>query len=189
MNNILEALINQGSIFNFQNNSYTYSHGTFSKASDELLAWIANVEHYIIENYDENSGPFNLFKTFKRSQLSGNYQPEFDEQMTILRGSLIACKQIPAKKKVRLEDDNLIIGLIKNPVFWTVIVVIMGGSFSFGSNFSSSKFDKDKNELYEENKALKSNAKNSINTIAKQDSTIKNISRRLNLLENQAQKQ
>ena len=80
--------------------------------------------------------------------------------MTILRGSLIACKQIPAKKRAKIKDDNLILSLLKNPVFWTVIAILIGGSFSFGSNFGSSKFDGEKNKLYEENKALKINVRN-----------------------------
>ncbi|GAC1369304.1 MAG: hypothetical protein NVSMB30_07040 [Hymenobacter sp.] len=188
MNNKLEELIKQGDRFDFQNNLIHQTHGTFCNPSDELLAWIANIEHYLIENYDENSGPFNLFRTFKMSQISGNYQNEFDKQLTILRGTLISCRQIPFNKKTSSKDDNLILRLIKNPAFWTVTVILMGGSFSLGSYFSSSKFDKEKNELYDENRGLKFKIRAKIEELSKQETALKNVTERLDFLEKKTQK-
>jgi len=47
----LIRLIDEGKKFNFTNNSYSKNYGTFSRASDEFLSWIANIESYILNNY------------------------------------------------------------------------------------------------------------------------------------------
>ena len=188
MNSKLKELIVQGHCFNFQNNSAHTSHGTYSKPSDELLAWIAGIEHYLIENYEENSGPLNLFKTFKRNGLSGNYQLEFDEQITILQATLIACTQIPAKK-VSSKVEDLVLSLIKNPAFWTVTAILMGCSFSLGSYFSSSKFDKEKNDLYEENLSLKTKYANQGKELSDRDFLVDSATNKLKALKKKTLKQ
>lgn len=153
MDRKLEKLIEQGKKFSFVNNSYRYEGDFFSRASDELLAWIAGIEHYLILSYDENSGPANLFKTLDRSQLSGNYQSSFDRQLQILRGVLISCKDTPPYKRKR-QDDNAILSLIKNPSFWTVMAVLLGGTFALGLHLGNAKFDNNLIELSEEKRTL-----------------------------------
>jgi hypothetical protein len=53
------------------------------------------------------------------------------------------------------KQDNPIIALISNLYFWGVLVLVIGGSFSLGKEFGNSRFDKEKADLYNENKDLK----------------------------------
>ena len=129
MDNILESLIEQGKKLNFANNSYQSGHYVYSRATDEFLAWVAGIEHYVMQNYEENSGPVKLFKTIDKNKFSGYRQIYFEKELNILRGVLLSCKTIPPSKQIK-KDDNSILTLIKSPVFWTVIVVLMGGSFT-----------------------------------------------------------
>lgn len=158
MNNQLDTLIEQGKIFNFGNNSCQSYSEMYSKASDEFLAWVARVEHYVIQNYDGDSGPVKLLNTVDKNKFSGYYQSDFDKQINILRGVLISCKEIqPTKQKKR--EDNPILILIKSPLFWTVIGVLIGGSFTLGFNFGNTKFDKDLIELTQTKKDLQDSIK------------------------------
>jgi len=150
----IEELIQKGQTFNFNNNSYTASHGTYSKASDDLLGWAATVEDFIRTNYGEESSAFKLYQTFDRRKLTGYEQYDFDRQMTILFASLKSCQSISPISKKRSEE-NAIIKLLKNPIFWTVLVTAIGASFALGNYFGSNKFDKEKIELSEENRLLK----------------------------------
>ena len=100
MSTILDELIQKSQQFSFQNNRYTAHGEWYSKASDELLAWITRVEDYVLHNYGENSAPFKLYQTLNRGYLNGNYQGDFDKQLTILQGVLKACKEIPIRKKI-----------------------------------------------------------------------------------------
>ena len=97
---------------------------------------------------------------------------EFEEQMAILNGALKSCKNIVPKNKKKQNDDHLIIQLIKNIYFWTVLLVISGGAFALGLHFGISKFDKEKSELYETTKkqeveinSLKDNLQSQTKTI------------------------
>jgi len=58
------------------------------------------------------------------------------------------------KKKIKVREHP-IIELLKNKIFWTVIVVTIGGSFALGFHFGNTKFDKEKIDLYEENRSLR----------------------------------
>ena len=153
MTNRLEELIEKGKGFSFDNNCHQTSHGIYSKPSDGFLAWIAGVEDFLINNYDEESGPVKLFKTFDRKQLSGNYQISFEKQLQILRGVLISCKDIPPVKRKR-QEDNPILSLLKNPLFWTAMVVLIGGSFALGFRLGNAKFDNNLIELSQTKKDL-----------------------------------
>jgi hypothetical protein len=168
---MLENLIQQGQTFNFRNNSQTNSHGTYGKASDELLGWAANVEDFIRENYGESSGPYKLFLSYDQTRLTGYYESDFNKQMTILMGALKACRQIEPRKK-EIKDDHPITSLLKNLYFWTVVTSVTAVSFMLGLYFGTSKFDKDKSDYYEENRAMKMNLDKASTEIQKKDSLI-----------------
>lgn len=158
MNKKLETLIEQGKKFNFANNSESNGTRTYSQATDEFLAWVAVIEHFIAFNYDENSGPFKLFKTLDKSKFSGNYQSQFEKQLQILRGVLISCKEIPPSKGKK-QEDNPILSLIKNPVFWTAIVILIGGAFTLGIYMGNVKFDSNLIQLSQDKKDLQDSLK------------------------------
>jgi hypothetical protein len=164
MDNTLELLIEQGKQFNFANNSYNSGHGVYSRASDEFLAWVAGIEHFVAQNYDEEGGPVKLFKTIDKTQFSGSYQSSFEKQLNILRGVLLSCKSIPPSRKKKKEDNPILI-LIKSPIFWTVIVVLMGGAFTLGLYFGNTKFDKDLIDLTQTKKDLQDTIRSKENII------------------------
>lgn len=149
----IEELIQKGQTFNFANNSYRTSHGTYSKATDDLLAWAATVEDFIRNNFGEESGAFKLYQTFDRQKLTGYEQYDFDRQLPIIIGALKACKTISPKAKNKQIDDHQIIQLIKNIYFWSVLLVVSGSAFALGLHFGSTKFDKEKSEYYETTKS------------------------------------
>lgn len=153
MDNILDALIERGVGFNFENNSRQAERGVFSKVSDEFLAWVAGVEHFLILNYDKESGPFKLFETLDRNSFSGDTQSSFEKQLQILRGVLLSCKDIAPNKKKR-QTDNLILSLIKNPIFWTATAILIGGAFTLGFYLGNAKFDNNLIELSHDKIAL-----------------------------------
>ncbi|MFY0602197.1 MAG: hypothetical protein JXR03_21150 [Cyclobacteriaceae bacterium] len=171
----IDKLITQGKTFNFRNNSETKSHGTYSKASDELLGWAASVEDFIISNYGEQSGPYKLYSSFNREHLTGYYEDHFQKELNILIGSLKACKTASPIQKPILKEDNQILSLIKNPIFWTVFVVITGASFALGLRFGNSKFDKEKSELFDNNKELKRTLDKQTIMIQQKDSLIETL--------------
>ena len=156
MDKKLEDLIQKGKNFSFANNCSEY--GDFSRASDEFLAWVAGIEHFLTFSYDENSGPFQLFKTLDRSKFSGYYQSSFDDQLQILRGVLISCKNIPPAKRKK-QEENPILSLIKNPMFWTVTVILIGGTFTLGFYLGNVKFDNNLIELSQDKKTLQDSLK------------------------------
>ncbi|NMD15424.1 MAG: nucleotide-binding protein, partial [Bacteroidales bacterium] len=57
----IDELLQAGQKFNFSNNSYSVSHGTYTRASDELLGWAATVEDFIRNTYGEESAAFKLY--------------------------------------------------------------------------------------------------------------------------------
>jgi len=158
MNNILESLIERGKEFNFENNSYHSGSDVFSRASDEFLAWVANVEDFVSQNYEDESGPMRLFKTINRNEFSGYYQSSFEKQLTILRGVLLSCKTIQPSKLKR-KKDNSVRTLTSSIEFWAVILVLVGGAFTLGLYFGNNKFDKDLIELTQIKKDLQDSIK------------------------------
>ncbi len=182
----LETLIKEGETFDFSNNSERKEHGIYSRASDDLLGWTANVEEFIRVNYGNDSGPYKLYESFDRNRLTGYYESDYREQLKILLGALKACRQITPNTKKRGKDDHPITSLLKNIYFWTAIVIISGGAFSLGLYFGSSKFDKEKSDYYDENKKLREDAKMDQQTIAYQDSVIYELHNKIiNLEQNQ----
>lgn len=168
----LKELISEGQGYNFNNNSYNTSYGVYSKASDSLLAWISSVEDFILTYYGEDSSPYKLFQSIDRSKLSGNYQSSFEKQLTKIMGALKACEKIEPKPPKRRVEDNQILNLIKNPYFYMTIVVLVGAAFSVGLKLGSSKFDKEKIDLYNNNKELIIELNRSKQLISQKDSTV-----------------
>lgn len=164
MDKTLESLIEQAEQFNFANNSYHSGNQVYSRASGEFLAWVAGIEHYITQNYVDDSGPVKLFKTIDKTQFSGYYQTSFEKQLSILRGVILSCKAIPPSKQKK-KEDNSILTLIKSPTFWTVIVVLIGGAFTLGFYFGNTKFDKDLIDLTQNKKDLQDTIKSKENSI------------------------
>lgn len=168
---IIDDLIQKGQAFNFGNNSYNSYHGTYSKATADLLSWVATVEDFISSNYGEGSSAFKLYQTFNKRKFNGYEKDDFDEQMIILIGALKSCKNIAPKSKGK-TDDHPVIALIKNPIFWTVLVFLVGASFALGLQFGSAKFDKEKSEYYEQSIKLTKEINESHKTNSLKDSTI-----------------
>ena len=53
------------------------------------------------------------------------------------------------------KHDNQILNLIKNPLFWTVLVVVIGATYKLGYDNGIAKFDNEKIELKNINKSYK----------------------------------
>jgi hypothetical protein len=179
MDKKLEALIEQGSGFSFENNSYysQYDNIRYSKASSEFLAWVAGVEHFVIQNYDDDSGPVKLFMTLDRRKISGDYQSAFEKQLHILRGVLISCKGIPPSKRKKQETSQ-ILNLVNNHLFWTATLILTGGAFTLGMYFGINKFDSNLIELSQDKKSLQDSLKiknNLIQTIRHNSDSALNI--------------
>jgi hypothetical protein len=155
----LNNLIEESENISFANNSYTSHNGTFGRASNELLSWVSKVEDFVVSNYIEKSGPYKLFESFDRNKLTGYYQKEFEGQITKLIAVLKSCEDIEPNIKNTSKNENVIISLITNYLFWTVLVVVVGASYKLGYDNGNVKFEIDKIELSEENINLKKQLK------------------------------
>lgn len=171
MNQKLQDLISEGNQITFQNNSKNTRHGIYSNASENLLSWISQVENYIRHNYNNESGPYKLFETFDKAILNGYEQSQFESEIKKLLGALKSCENI-APNKIVQKDDNVIMSLIKNYLFWTVLVVAVSGAYKLGFDNGNSKFDKEKIEMNKENEILKSDKKILEKKDAQKDSII-----------------
>ena len=149
----LDRLISNGSDFDFRNNSKNGQYGMYTQVSDDFLGWFANAESFIIDNYGKDSGPYNLLTKVDQNKFNGHEEDDFIEQKSIILGALKACQTIP-RKEIQVSEHPTI-GLLKNKTFWTVLVITLGGAFALGLHFGASKFDKEKLELYEENRQLR----------------------------------
>lgn len=149
----LERLILKGGEFSFSNNSKIEKYGRFTQVSDDFLGWLANTESFILDNYGENCGPYKLLNKIDQRKFNGFGKDEFVAQKRIILGALKACKTIP-RKEIQMIT-NPVIELLKSKTYWTVLMVFISGSFGLGMYFEGSKFDKEKLDLYEENRQLK----------------------------------
>lgn len=179
----IDELLQSGQAFTFRNNSYSASHGTYTRASDDLLGWAATVEDFIRNNYGEDCAAFKLYLTFDRKKLNGYEQDEFEKQMTVLNGALKACKNIMPKTGNKKVDDHQIIQLIKNGYFWTVLLIISGGAFALGLHFGTSKFDKEKSEFYETTKRQEIEINALKNNLLTKDTTIVTLNKTITTLQ------
>lgn len=100
----LNELISEADKYIFQNNSYTAEHGTYSRASVEMQAWIADCEDFIISTHGEQSAPWRVFSRFNREQLDGNYQDTFDKEKSIIVSAMSSCLRISPKKNKKSEE-------------------------------------------------------------------------------------
>lgn len=176
MGNQLDDLIEEGNKYTAQNNSYNNSGIIFSRATPEFLSWVSKVDDYIRSNYDENSGPYKLIETLKREKLSGHYLSELETELAKLKGAIASCKNVKPNKKIA-KEDNLIISLIKNYIFWTVLVVVCGGAYKLGHDNGVSKFDKNMIELNKENELFKTENAKLEKNIQSKDSIIIELKR------------
>jgi hypothetical protein len=167
----IEELINRGKTFTFAQNSYRAVTGFYSKASPELLGWVGSVEEFILQNYGEDSGPYRLYKNFKIRELNGFEQGDFEKQIRILLGSLISCKESISNQLPKKRNSHFSM-LIKNAIFWTVLLSIIGGAFLLGLYFGNNKFDKDKSDFYDSNRRLINESINLKKSISTKDSII-----------------
>lgn len=154
MNKELERLIEQGKSITFGNNSKKNSYGEiYSNASSHFLAWVAGIEHYLTLHYEEDAGPFSLFKTLDKNTFNGYDQNAFEKQITILNGVLLACSDLKPNKK-KDQDQNPIINLLKNQVFWTTTVILVSAAFTVGFYLGNVRFDSNLIALSDDKKTL-----------------------------------
>lgn len=145
-NNILNNIIDEGDRLSFDNNKKISTNvgGFYSEATDDLMSWISKVEDYIRSNYSENSGPYKMLESVSKEKFNGYFKSEFDIELTKLKGAIKSCSSVTPNKK---KDDNFVFALIKNPLFWTVMVVVIGASYKLGYDNGTSKFDNEKIEF------------------------------------------
>lgn len=147
----ITELIKEGDNYSSENNK-KIAHGQYlSDASTEFLSWISKVEDYIYTNFDENSGPYKMLQSANKSKFSGDYLSEFDRELAKFKGAIKSCETLKPNKS---KSENLIISLIKNPFFWTVLVITIGGAYKLGFDNGNSKFDTEKQEFKDRNKIL-----------------------------------
>ena len=126
---IVSALIDEGNKYDFDNNKY-YAYGeVFSRATTEFLSWVSKVEDFISSNYSESSGPYKMLQSVNKAKFSGYYKYEFDAELTKLKGAIKSCENL---KPNRITTGDKIIELIKNPFFWTVLVIGISASYKLG---------------------------------------------------------
>lgn len=106
----IDELIQRRQEFVFNKNCYRSEYGgIFSRPSEDVLAWIAIVEDFVIQNFGENSSAFRLYQKFDHHQLTGNYQETFDSELNKLIAVLKACYEICPQKQFKplLKEDLL----------------------------------------------------------------------------------
>lgn len=109
----IDDLLRQGMKFNFANNSYRSSEGSYlGKPSNDFLAWVATVEDFIIEHYGEDSSVFRLYGKFDDQFISGYQKKDFDRQHDNLIGSLKSCYGIAPKRNNMNISKNEILKII-----------------------------------------------------------------------------
>lgn len=146
----IDELIKEGNQFNFGNNKKFSYDQFYSEATPEFLSWVSKVEDYIVKNYNEGSGPYNMLSSVKKSKFSGYYQSEFETEFNKLKGAINSCKSLKPNKKSQ-KSENLIISLITNSIFWSVLVVVSGTAYKLGYDNGNTKFDSEKIQLEKEN--------------------------------------
>jgi predicted nucleotide-binding protein len=99
-------LITEAEKYQFQNNCYSVSHGTFSRAGVEMQAWIADCEDFILSNYGEESAPWRVYERFNRDKLDGNYQDTFDKQKNLIVSALTSCLRINPTQNRAIKPNN-----------------------------------------------------------------------------------
>ena len=134
----LSKIIEEGKSYTFENNREysSYSSTYYSKASDELMAWVSKVENFINLNYSNESGPHKMMLSVKKEKLTDRYESEFNTEITKIKGAIKSCLEIEPNKR---NVEHQIISLLINPYFWTSLVVISGAAYKFGHDNGSSR--------------------------------------------------
>lgn len=170
MNQIkLNELIDEGTRFNFENNSEISHRESFSHASPEFLAWISKVENYIYSNFEENSGPCRMLNSVKKNKFNGFAQSDFEIEFNKLKGAIKSCISLTPNKK---SPENIILSLIKNPIFWSVLVVVIGAAYKLGCDIGLAKFDNEKIEIKKQNTLYRDSLRILNNDIKRLNDTI-----------------
>lgn len=73
--------------------------------SSEYYCWYSKVEHFILDNYGQESGPCNVFKKANLLKVDGNYEDTFLREHYKVLGALKACKQIPPNPKATNTNE------------------------------------------------------------------------------------
>lgn len=106
------SLIEEADEYTFENNCYTVSHGTYSRAGVQMQAWIAECEDFLLTNYGESSAPWKVYARFERDRLDGNYRDTFDKQKNIIVSALAACLRIiPSKEVTSIPQPKIAVNL------------------------------------------------------------------------------
>jgi len=103
----INELIKEGRSYNFSNNSY-YDNSLgeqYSKASEDFIAYIAEVEDFIKTNFGLQSVPFELFLTVNKGKFSGNYADSFEKNHTRIIAALKSCLKIKPKDQYQKQDN------------------------------------------------------------------------------------
>lgn len=143
----IEKLIQEGNTFSFENNSKKFSSGgVFSFASADFLAWLSKVESLIYKYYDKNSGPVKMIESVNKRHFNGFYAKDFEAEVVKIQGAIMSCKDLNPSFK------NFVTNKIILSVLGTVFLTLIGGAYKFGRDSGYIKFEKEKIELYEQNK-------------------------------------
>ncbi len=165
----IEKLIQEGNTFSFENNSKkSSSGGVFSFASADFLAWLSKVESLIYKYYDKNSGPVKMIESVNKRHFKGSYAEDFEAEVVKIQGAIISCKDL------KPDTEKHIINLLKKPLFWTVFIAIVGGSYKLGRDIGYTKFEKEKIELHRQSQVYEDSIlilEGKINILEKQATT------------------
>lgn len=118
----INSLIEESKTYIFKNNCYSSNHGTYSRPSVEMQAWIAECEDFILSTYGDKSTPWRVFSQFERKKLDGNYEDTFDKQKNIIVSALTASLRISPNNGPNYFDKQEI-SKNKNPDLTQVFIV------------------------------------------------------------------
>lgn len=106
----IEELLQQGSEFDFDHNSKWNENGQFCEPSVGLLAWIAEVQQFVADNYGNNSAPARLIARFDADEdfTYASSEEEFNQHIGYLKAALTACKKIRPKGNPEVGSDNAV---------------------------------------------------------------------------------
>lgn len=108
-NQKIEELLQVGESFDFAHNCKINENGEFCKPSPELLAWITEVQQFVIDGYGSGSAPAKLLSNFNKDD-EFKYawgEDAFVEQLGYLKGALLACKKIVPTNIAPVVDDSV----------------------------------------------------------------------------------
>lgn len=164
----INSLLKDGANHTFQNNSERSNIGIYGRASEEFIGWATSVGEFIREHYGKDSEPYKMYQKFSLDNINGWEESNFIKQKSFVSGALNSCKGVVP---VKAQSEPLI-GLLKNRLFWIIVIGATGGAFTLGNYFGHTKFDKEKLELYETNTTLNEEKDSLKNVVAEKDSII-----------------